>query len=55
VLRWTSIDSVADRLGINHDKDQALVAELEAADLVKIGGGHNVTLTEAGRQLVKRR
>jgi len=46
---------VADRLSIDHDKAEAIAAELEKRDLVRIGGGHSVTLTEAGRQLVKGR
>ena len=46
--RWDSIDSVADRLGINQDKAEVIAAELEAAHLVLVGGGHSVTLTEAG-------
>jgi DNA-binding IscR family transcriptional regulator len=54
-LRWTSIDSVADRSGIDHEEAGALAAELEAADLVRIGGGHGVTLTEAGQLVVKER
>ena len=50
VLRWASIDSVADRLGMDPDKAAALAAELGEAGLVRVGGGHSVWLTEAGRQ-----
>jgi Mn-dependent DtxR family transcriptional regulator len=43
-------------LGIDQEEAEAIAAELEEErDLVKIGGGHSVTLTEAGRQLVKKR
>ena len=48
--RMASIDSVAERLGIDYDKAVALAAELKAADLVRIGGGHSVPRTKAGRQ-----
>ena len=44
---------MAQRLGIEQDKAEVIAAELDAAHLVLVGGGHGVTLTEAGRQLVK--
>jgi hypothetical protein len=53
LLRWATIDSVADRLGIDHEEAAALAAELDAAGLVRVGGGHSVILEEAGRQLAK--
>jgi hypothetical protein len=53
VLRWASIDSVADRLGMDPNKAAVLAAELEARNLVKVGGGHSVWLTETGRQMLK--
>jgi Mn-dependent DtxR family transcriptional regulator len=43
------------RLGVDQEKAEATAAELEERDLVRLGGGHSVTLTEAGRQLVKKR
>jgi hypothetical protein len=46
--RWTTITAVADRLGIDQDKAEELAAELDAAHLVRVGGGHSVMLTEAG-------
>jgi len=46
--RWASIASVAARMGIDQEEAEATAAELAATDLVKIGGGHSVTLTEAG-------
>jgi hypothetical protein len=48
VLRWATIDSVADRLDIDHDKAEAIAAELEERDLVRIGSGHCVTLRRGG-------
>ena len=51
--RWTTITAVADRLGIDQDKAEALAAELDKAHLVRVGGGHSVKLEEAGRQLLK--
>jgi Mn-dependent DtxR family transcriptional regulator len=53
VLRWATIDSVADRLGMDPDKAAVLAAELDEQGMVRVGGGHSVWLTEAGRQLVK--
>ena len=50
--RWTTITAVADRLGIDQDKAEALATELDEQGLVRVGGGHSVTLAEAGRQLV---
>ncbi len=47
--RWATITAVADRLDIDQDKAEALAAELEAANLVRVGGGHSVMLAEAGR------
>jgi hypothetical protein len=44
VLRWASIDSVADRLGMDPDKAAVLAAELDDAGLVRVGGGHSVML-----------
>jgi hypothetical protein len=51
--RWTTITAVADRMGIDQDKAEALAAELDAAGLVRVGGGLSVILEEAGRQLAK--
>jgi hypothetical protein len=51
--RWASIASVAERLGIDQGEAEALAAELDHAGLVRVGGGHSVTLEEAGRQLAK--
>jgi peptidase E len=39
----------------DHGKAEAIAAELEERDLVRIGGGHSVTLMEVvGRQLVRK-
>src|SRR5882757_2501619 len=38
-LRWTTITAVADRLGIEQDKAEALAAELDEEGLVRVGGG----------------
>src|SRR5258708_30806348 len=53
-LRWTTITTVADRLGIDQDKAEALAAELDEQGLVRVGGGHSVTLGPDGWQLVKK-
>lgn len=50
--RWAPITSVAARLGIDQEKVEAIAAELDAAHMVNIGGGHSVTLTQAGRDLI---
>ena len=50
--RWASIASVAERLGIDQGEAEALAAD-DHAGLVRVGGGHSVTLEEAGRQLAK--
>jgi Mn-dependent DtxR family transcriptional regulator len=41
---------VADRLGFEQEEAEALAAQLDDAGLVRVGGGHSVWLTEAGRQ-----
>jgi hypothetical protein len=41
---------VADRLGIDQEAAEALAAELDAAGLVRVGGGHSVTLAPDGWQ-----
>src|SRR5258708_4495871 len=51
--RWTTITVVADRLGIDQDKAEALAAELDEQGLVRVGGGHSVTLKPDGWQLIK--
>jgi Mn-dependent DtxR family transcriptional regulator len=53
--RWTTITAVADRLGIDQDKAEALAAELDEQGLVRVGGGHSVTLAPDGWQLVRKR
>jgi len=50
VLRWASITAVAARLGIEQEEAEALAAELDELDLVRVGGGHSVWLTQKGRQ-----
>jgi hypothetical protein len=40
-------------MGINQEEAEALAAELDGAGLVRVGGGHSVTLEEAGRRLAK--
>jgi Mn-dependent DtxR family transcriptional regulator len=52
--RWTTITAVADRLGIDQDKAEALAAELDEQGLVRVGGGHSVTLAPEGWQLVRK-
>jgi len=54
-LRWTTITTVADRLAIDQDKAEALAAELDEQGLVRVGGGHSVTLASDGWRLVKKR
>jgi hypothetical protein len=49
-----SIDSVANRLGIDPDKAAVLAAELDELDLVRVGGGHSLWLTERGRRACQR-
>src|SRR5258708_15303215 len=51
--RWTTITAVADRLGIDQDKAEALAAELDEQGLVRVGGGHSVTLGPDGWHLVR--
>jgi Mn-dependent DtxR family transcriptional regulator len=53
--RWTTITAVADRLGIDQDKAEALATELDDQGFVRVGGGHSVTLKPDGWQLVRRR
>jgi hypothetical protein len=50
VNRYASITSVATRLGIDQEEAEALSSELRGANLVLIGGGHSVTLTETGQR-----
>ena len=38
VLRWASIDSVDDRLGMDPDEAAVLAAELDDAGLMRVGG-----------------
>ena len=54
VLRYASIASVAARLGIDQEAAEALAAELDDAGLVRVGGGHSVTLEQAGRELLRK-
>jgi hypothetical protein len=51
--RWTTITAVADRMGIDQDKAEALAAELDEQGLVPVGGGHSVTLAPEGWQSVR--
>ena len=51
--RWTTITAVADRLGVDQDKAEALAAELDEQGLVRVGGGHSVWLTHDGRELAR--
>ena len=53
--RWTTITAVAERLGIEQDRAEAFAAELDEQGLVRVGGGHSVTLGPNGWQLVKKR
>jgi hypothetical protein len=39
ILRWASIDSVADRLEMDQEK-AALAAELDEQGMVRVRGGH---------------
>ena len=52
--RWTTITAVADRLGIDQDEAEALATELDDAGLVRVGGGHSVTLGPEGWQLLRK-
>ena len=52
--RWASIASVAARLGIEREAAEALAAELDDAGLVRVGGGHSVTMGPKGWQLVRK-
>lgn len=40
--------SVADRLGFEHEKAEAIAGFLDAAGLVRVGGSHSLMLEEAG-------
>jgi hypothetical protein len=55
VQRMASINSVATRLGIGYEAAEALAAEVDAAGLVRVRGGHSLWLTHEGRELVKGR
>ena len=52
--RWTTITAVAERMRIAQGDAEALAAELDELGLVRVGGGHSVTLAPDGRQLVRR-
>ncbi len=54
VKRWASIDSVAERIGLEYEEAEALAAELEAAGVLWVRV-HSVWLTQEGRALVKKR
>jgi Mn-dependent DtxR family transcriptional regulator len=55
VQQYVTIDAVAEHLGIGPDEAERTARRLDDAGMVRVGGGHSVTLTEAGRQLVKKR
>ena len=53
--RWTTITAVAERMGIDQEPAEALAAELDNQGLVRVDGGHSVTLAHEGLQLVRKR
>jgi DNA-binding transcriptional ArsR family regulator len=53
MLRWATIDSVAERIGMGYEEAEHMARQLEDAGLVRVGGGHSVMLEEARRQLLK--
>ena len=54
VLRWASITAIAGRLGLEQEDAEALAAELDEQNLVRVVGGQSVRLTENGRQACQR-
>jgi Mn-dependent DtxR family transcriptional regulator len=54
VPRWVSITAIAGQLGLEQEEAEALGTELDELDLVRVGGGHSVWLTERGRQACQR-
>jgi hypothetical protein len=44
-------DGVADRLGIDQDKAEALAAEPHEQSPVRVGGGHSLTLAPEGKPI----
>jgi Mn-dependent DtxR family transcriptional regulator len=53
--RYVTIDAVAERLGIEPDEAERMAQRLDDAGLVRVGGGHSVTLEENGRRLMAKR
>jgi hypothetical protein len=47
-------DNARGQLGLEQEEAEALGAELDELDLVRVGGGHSVWLTERGRQACQR-
>jgi hypothetical protein len=52
---YSQRDAVAKHLGIEPDEAERMARQLDDAGMVRVGGGHSVTLTEAGRQLIGKR
>jgi Mn-dependent DtxR family transcriptional regulator len=55
IQRYVTIDAVAEHLGIEPDKAERMARRLDTAGMVRVGGGHSVTLAPDGRQLVRKR
>ena len=54
IQRYVTIDAVAEHLGIEPDDAERMALRLDDAGMVRVGGGHSVTLVPDGRQLVKK-
>jgi Mn-dependent DtxR family transcriptional regulator len=48
VQRYVTIDAVAEHLAIEPDEAERMARQLDDAGMVRLGGGHSVTLAEAG-------
>jgi Mn-dependent DtxR family transcriptional regulator len=53
IQRYVTIDAVAEHLAIEPDEAERMAQQLDDAGMVRVGGGHSVTLEEAGRQAIK--
>jgi len=44
IQRYVTIDAVAEHLGIEPDEAERMARQLDDAGLVRVGGGHSVTI-----------
>jgi Mn-dependent DtxR family transcriptional regulator len=53
IQRYVTIDAVAEHLGIEPNDAERIARRLDDTGMVRVGGGHSVTLEQAGRQMLK--